>query len=63
MVSVRFTHQAMDAHARARVAEQAFNYKSETQDVVPLRYLHSLLQRCIAQTPYLYIACKKWNLT
>ena len=58
MVSVRFTHQAMDAHARARVAEQAFNYKREAQDVVPLRYLHSLLQRSIAQTPYLYVVCK-----
>jgi hypothetical protein len=34
MVSVRFTHQAMDAHARARVTEQVFNYKREAQDVV-----------------------------
>ncbi|MGB0141459.1 MAG: hypothetical protein ACPF8W_00140 [Luminiphilus sp.] len=34
MDKVRFGHQAIDAHARARVAEQAFNYKSEAQDVV-----------------------------
>lgn len=34
MDNVRFGHQAMDAHARARVAEQAFNYKREAQDVV-----------------------------
>jgi len=30
---------------------------------VPLRYLHGSLARGIAQTPYLYVACKKWNLT
>jgi hypothetical protein len=34
MVSVRFTHQAMDAHARARVTERTFNCKHEAQDVV-----------------------------
>ena len=34
MVSVRFTHQAVDAHARARVNERTFNCKNEAQDVV-----------------------------
>lgn len=34
MVSVRFTHQAMDAHARARVNEHTFNCNREAQDVV-----------------------------
>lgn len=34
MDNVRFRHQAMDACARVRVAEQAFNCKSEAQDVV-----------------------------
>lgn len=34
MVSVRFTHRAIDAHARARVTERTFNYKHEAQDVV-----------------------------
>lgn len=34
MVSVRFTHQAMDAHARARVNERTFNCNCEAQDVV-----------------------------
>jgi hypothetical protein len=34
MDNVRFGHQAMDACARVRVAEQAFNYKREAQDVV-----------------------------
>lgn len=34
MVSVRFTHQAMDAHARARVTERTFNCNREAQDVV-----------------------------
>jgi len=58
MDNVRFGHQAMDAGARVRVTEQAFNCKSEAQDVVPLRYLHSLLQHSIAQTPYLYVVCK-----
>jgi hypothetical protein len=58
MVSVRFTHQAIDAHARARVTERTFNCNRETQDVVPLRYLHSSFQRGIAQKPYLYVVCK-----
>ena len=34
MFSVRFTHQAMDAHARARVTERTFNCNYKTQDVV-----------------------------
>ena len=34
MVSVRFTHQAIDAHARARVTERTFNCNCEAQDVV-----------------------------
>jgi len=34
MVSVRFTHQAMDAHARARVNERTFNCNCEAQYVV-----------------------------
>ena len=34
MDKVRFGHQAIDAGARVRVAERAFNCKREAQDVV-----------------------------
>lgn len=57
------THRRTNAHASARVTERAFNYNRLTQYVVPLRSVHSSIIRCIAQTPYLYVVCKKWNLT
>ena len=57
------THRHTNADACARVTEQAFNCNRLTQHLVPLRDAHSSITRCIAQTPYLYVVCKKWNLT
>jgi len=63
MINGENTHRHTNAGACARVTERLFSYNRLTQYVVPLRFLHSSIIRCIAQTPYLYVACKKWNLT
>lgn len=63
MIDGENTHRRTNAHASARVTEQAFNCNRLTQHLVPLRAAHSSIIRCIAQTPYLYVAFKKWNLT
>lgn len=57
------THRRTNAGACARVTEHAINYNRLTQHIVPLRLAHGSIIRLIAQTPYLYVVCKKWNLT
>jgi len=63
MINGENTHRHTNADACARVTERAFNCNRLTLYLVPLRAAHSLITRCIAQTPYLYVAFKKWNLT